>query len=208
MTLTTDAVYETIAVSGTLVVESAVVSTPTRLSLEGGTVRLGTSACLEAAGLDAIGDAASVVFAGGRLVANGSISSDACALSLVGDASDVLIDWNCASWTTGFVTSNGGQVCVSGSGNCVLTVRNAGLSLALNATALAFDCSGRIELHGGSFGIYKDVLPSDGELFVAGDATVELGGSWVTIRSLTGAGCVVGETGSQVTLSVLPVVKG
>ena len=171
-----------------LVVEGAVVSTPARLSLEGGTVRLGTSARLEAAGLDATGDAASVAFAGGRLVSNGSISSDACALSLVGEAGDVLLDWSCASWTTGFVTSNGGSICVSGSGSCALTARNAGVSLALNATTLAFDCSGRIELHGGQFGLYKDVLPSDGELFVAEGATVELGGNWVTVRSLTGVG--------------------
>lgn len=202
VTLTADAAYETITVSGTLAVEGAVVSTPARLSLVGGTVRLGTSARLEASGIDATGDSASVAFAGGRLVTGGSIASDGCSLSLAGDADgDVLVDWNCASWTMGFVTSNGGEVRVSGSGNCLLTVRNAGVTLAVNATSLAFGCSGRIELQGGKFGLYKDVLPSDGELFVAGDATLELGG-WMKVRSLTGVGRVVGESNSQVTLDV------
>lgn len=201
-TVAADANYDSVSVSGTLVVNGAKLTSSGALALTGGTVRLSDGATLTAAGVAASSVASRIEFNGGRLVTSGQISADGVALSLVGSGGDVLVDFNFSGWMYAFVASSGGKTTVSGSRKLVLSVKGSSIGLTGNTSYLAMTHTGRTEIRGGSLSADYDKFPNSGELFVAGDAELWIGGMWLTVGSLTGPGSITGRAGGQVKISV------
>ena len=201
VTVSADATYDSIAVSGTLVVSGAKLTSSGALALTGGTVRLQSAATLTAAGVNASSAASTIEFNGGRLVTSGRIDANGVALSLVGNAGDVLVDFNCADWIYAFGASSDGKTTVSGSRAFALSVKNSAIGLVGNTSYVALSHTGRTEIRGGTLSANFDKFPNSGELFIAGGATLDVGGTWFTVGSLTGSGNITGTTG-QMTINV------
>ncbi|MBO4527533.1 MAG: hypothetical protein J5743_07900 [Victivallales bacterium] len=196
-----DETYDSITVEGTLVVTGAKLTSVGPLALMGGTVRLGENATLTVSGVAASSAASTIEFNGGRLVTSGSINAGSVELSLVGNTGDVVVDLNFTSWAYAFTATSGGKTTVSGSRKLVLSVKGNSIGLVNNASYLAMSHTGRTEIRGGNLSANFDKFPNSGELFIAGGATLDIGGTWFTFGSLTGAGNVVGTTG-QITIDV------
>lgn len=196
-----DASYDSITVAGTLVVTGAKLTSSGALALTGGTVRLGDGATLTAAGVMASSAASTIEFNGGRLVTSGQVNAGSVALSFAGNGGDVLVDFNFPSWAYAFTASSGGKTTVSGSRKLVLSVKGNSIGLVDDASYLAMSHTGRTEIRGGNLSANFDKFPNSGELFIAGGATLDIGGTWFTFGSLTGVGNITGTTG-QITIDV------
>lgn len=206
VTITSDAQYESISVAGTLVVDGAKLTSSGALELTGGTVRLGHGATLSSAGVTVSSAASTIEFNGGRLVTSGQIMANGANLALQGNEGDVLIDFNSATWIYAFAAPVDGQgaTTVSGARAFVLSTAKSpqGVGLVRRASHLTLAHTGRTEIHGGMLSADFDRFPNAGELFIAGDATLSIGGMWLTVGSLTGPGRLAGVAGGQVKISV------
>lgn len=206
VTISADASYDSISVAGELVVDGAVLTSSGALELTGGTVRLSNGATLSAAGVTASSAASAIEFNGGRLVLSDQIMANGVNLALRGNEGDVLIDFNSAKWKYAFAAplDGTGATTVSGNHAFVLSLAKCpnGAGLVQRASFLTLGHTGRTEIRGGMLYADFDRFPNTGELFIAGDATLSIGGMWLTVGSLTGPGTVTGESGGQVKISV------
>lgn len=204
VTVSADASYDSVSVSGTLVVSNANLTSSGALALPGGTVRLQSGATLTAAGVNASSAASTIEFTGGRLVTSGQITADGMALSIQAGAGDAFIDFKFPSWAYVFYTPNGGSISSSGSGALVLSranTQNVGICQNTDNYKVSLRHSGRSELRSGEFGLFRNnVFAPSGELFVAGGAALNMNGTWLTVGSLTGPGTIINA--GQLTLNV------
>ena len=202
LTVSSDATYDSVTVSGTLVVSNANLTSSGALALTGGTVRLQSGATLTAAGVNASSAESTIEFSGGRLVTSGQIKADGMKLSILSGAGDAFIDFEFSGWAYIFYTPNGGSISSSGSGALVLSIANGqNVGICQNSANFTLRHSGRSELRGGEFGLFKNnVFSQSGELFVAGGAALNMSGSWLAVGSLTGPGTII--SAGQLTLNV------
>ena len=208
VTVSADANYDSISVAGELVVDGANLTSSGALELTGGTVRLGNGATLTAAGVTASSSTSVIEFNGGRLATSGKITANGANLELSANEGDVLVDFRNDTWMYAFDGS--GATKVKGSGKFVMSFAESkgGIGLASNKNCLNLSHAGRTEIRGGVLSTFHDVFPAAGELFIAGDATLDIGGLWLTVGSLTGPGTITGNSGGQVKISVPSGVAG
>ena len=197
------ATYDSVTVRGALEISDATLTTAARVSLDGGTIRLGDGGVLSAAGIDVGASDSILSFEGGRCLLTGQIKTGGAGkLSIVGAGGDVLLDYNCSSWGYCFrQETSAGKITVSGDCNCVINVKKEQICLANSTSALTMSHTGRTEVWGKLL-IYYDDFPNGGELCLGKGAVLDIGGVWVTLRALTGLGTLKGTAGCQLTLSV------
>jgi hypothetical protein len=205
-TIAGDEAYDSVTIAGTLELTGAKLTSSGAVKLTGGKVIINAGATLTAVGVTAASSASTIEFNGGRLVTSGQINAGDVSLSLVGNSGDVLVDFNCSQWIYAFTASSGGKTTVSGNHKLVLSVKSSSIGLVNKTSYLALSHTGRTEIRNGTLSAYYDKFPNSGELFIAGGATLDIGGAWFTFGSLTGAGNVTGT--GQITIDVPSAATG
>lgn len=191
----------TVTSGQTVTIDSA--QTYDAVSLSGGTIVLSAGGVLTTAGGVSANTADSTIcFAGGRLKTARQVLASGTTLTLVAEGGDVNVDFDCSAWIYGFATANSGKIVTSGTGKFVITLLQQSIGLGSDGLSLEQGQSGRMEVLGKTeLAVNKDVFNAH-EVYIAGDASINIGGTWITVGSLTGPGRVSGQAGGRVTISV------
>ena len=190
----------TVTSGQTVTIDSA--QTYDAVSMSGGTIVLSAGGVLTTAGGVSVDTADSTIcFDGGRLVTSATIAATGATLTLAGRDGDVCVDFAASNWINGFATGSNGKIEVTGAQKFVMS-QKAAMAIDAGSASLSLKQTGRTEIHGATLYAYKDRFPSAGELFIAGESALNIGGMWITVGSLTGPGQVLGKTGGQVTVAV------
>lgn len=209
-TVSVDALYDSVTVSGTLIVSGAKLTSTAAVTVDGGRIELGTGAVLAAKGVNGGAADSTITFKGGKLSLSERIqTAGAGKIALVGDGNDVWLDVRSA---TGFsylfdrADASYGSMTISGTGGFVkdgpwyaTLIKSYGAPKG----ALTMSYAGDTVIAAGGLTVETaNPFPTTTELVVKRGAEVYLGGSWVRVRSVSGAGTINGHTDNHAKLTL------